>query len=188
MKFAYSDIARFVQSAYGVAMVKPRNVLVLCVSALICAACQTLPDLDRPQSDDILPEKIFKNVAEMGRSAVVDTGLATLAKKAAFDFSRPVAELSKSAKVVAAKNDMAFLDKDGDMRLTLSEYRNAMTPSGEYRLEAASHNLTVARFVRAEFYIADLNQDGFIDSPELIALRKRGRADKYAAILAYRPF
>ena len=162
--------------------------MMLCVSTLISAGCQTLPELDRPQSNDVLPEKIFQNVKEMGRSAVVDTGLSGLAKKAAYDFSRPVADVAGVAGRAATKMDMSYLDKDGDMKLTLEEYRHAMTPSGAYRLEAASHNLTVERFMRAEFYIADLNQDGFIDSPELIALRKRDRADKYAALLSYRPF
>jgi len=169
-------------------MMKTSQLFFSLLTASLLAGCQTLPDLDRPQSDDILPEKIFKNIQEMGRSAVVDTGLSGLIKKAAFDFSRPFADLGGVAHRAIAKNDMAFMDKDGDMRLTIEEYSGAMVQDGEYRLEAASHDLTVARFVRAEFYIADQNQDGFIDSPELIEMRRRDRADRRAAILAYRPY
>lgn len=169
-------------------MIKIRHLLCAIVTAATLAACQSLPELDRPQSSDVLPEKIFQNVKEMGRSAVVDTGLARLAKKVAFDFSRPVAGLAGTAGRAATKLDMSYMDKDGDLKLTLDEYRDAMTPSGEYRLEASRYNLTVERFVRAEFYITDVNQDGFVDSSELVGLRLRDLKDKRDAILNYRPY
>ncbi|WP_017932318.1 EF-hand domain-containing protein [Robiginitomaculum antarcticum] len=135
------------------------NIACLLPPVILLCACQTLRGAAPVHGASDLAARMGSNVAELG--AVV---------------TRPIGAL-------ASKGDMAYMDKNGDMRLSIEEFSNAMTPPAAYRLEAAMLNLTVDRYVRADFYLTDINQDGFIDRAELTAMRRRDAQDRRAAFL-----
>ncbi len=169
-------------------MIKTRYSIYALATVLLLGGCQTVRQSSPVKTTGHVMSKVKGDVVELVDVFVDSEKVGQYGRQVAQDLSRPAVRLAGSVGAVAAKGDMAYLDKDGDMRLTLDEYRNGMTSSGAYRLEASRHDLTVERFVRAEFYITDVNQDGFIDTPELTGLRRRDLADKRDAILSYRPY
>lgn len=122
------------------------------------------------------------------RGSAPVNGASYFIKRVGADFSELGAVFTTPIRNLASLSDMTYMDKDGDLRLTFEEFLNAMTPSVAYRLDAAMMDLTVARYARADFYLADINKDGFVDRSELTLMRQIDSRKRRNAFLNYSPY
>ena len=58
------------------------------------------------------------------------------------------------------------IDSDDNRHIDFEEFVIETDKSPKYRFSAAKADLTIARFTARDFYLADRNQDGYLDAQE----------------------